>query len=204
MRPDRDGHARASVLQRPDLRQRGQRSATRVAGAGAAGAGQAGRAPAARPRAVTAARLAALTAPVEDYLKAIYELERAGNAAGTNEIAAALRIAPASVSGMVRRLAEQGLIEHEPYRGARLTDAGSNMPRPTNWWTGWRRRSGSRAPIRTARPSRRATGRWTSGGWSRWTISRLARTRACSGWRTTTPGGCAIWPNWASRRARGS
>ncbi|MHB1863433.1 MAG: metal-dependent transcriptional regulator [Gemmatimonadaceae bacterium] len=73
---------------------------------------------------MTAARLAALTAPVEDYLKAIYELERAGNAAGTNEIAAALRIAPASVSGMVRRLAEQGLIEHEPYRGARLTDAG--------------------------------------------------------------------------------
>ncbi len=65
-----------------------------------------------------------LTAPVEDYLKAIYELERSGNAAGTNEIAAALRIAPASASGMVRRLAEQGLIAHERYRGARLTDAG--------------------------------------------------------------------------------
>ncbi|HEY5218654.1 MAG TPA: metal-dependent transcriptional regulator [Gemmatimonadaceae bacterium] len=74
---------------------------------------------------MTAAREPALlTAPVEDYLKAIYELERSGNAAGTNEIAAALRIAPASVSGMVRRLAEQGWIEHEPYRGARLTDQG--------------------------------------------------------------------------------
>jgi len=74
---------------------------------------------------VTAARPApALTAPVEDYLKAIYELERSGNPAGTTEIAAALRIAPASVSGMVRRLAEQGLIAHEPYRGARLTDDG--------------------------------------------------------------------------------
>ncbi|MDE3127953.1 MAG: metal-dependent transcriptional regulator [Gemmatimonadota bacterium] len=65
-----------------------------------------------------------LTAPVEDYLKAIYELERSGNAAGTNEIAAALRIAPASASGMVRRLADQGLIVHTRYRGARLTDAG--------------------------------------------------------------------------------
>ncbi len=67
---------------------------------------------------------APLTAPVEDYLKAIYEIERSGNAAGTKEIADALRIAPASVSGMVRRLAEQGLITHKRYRGVRLTDKG--------------------------------------------------------------------------------
>jgi DtxR family Mn-dependent transcriptional regulator len=65
-----------------------------------------------------------LTAPAEDYLKAIYDLERSGNAAGTNEIAAQLAIAPASVSGMVRRLADQGLIEHERYHGVRLTEAG--------------------------------------------------------------------------------
>jgi DtxR family Mn-dependent transcriptional regulator len=65
-----------------------------------------------------------LTAPAEDYLKTIYELERDGAAAGTNEIAARLDIAPASVSGMVRRLADQGFVEHEPYRGVRLTDSG--------------------------------------------------------------------------------
>lgn len=65
-----------------------------------------------------------LSAPVEDYLKAIYELEQSGAAAGTNELAARLQIAPASVSGMVRRLAEQRLIEHERYKGARLTPAG--------------------------------------------------------------------------------
>lgn len=65
-----------------------------------------------------------LSAPVEDYLKAIYSLERSGAAAGTNELAARLGIAPASVSGMVRRLADQGLISHERYRGVRLTDAG--------------------------------------------------------------------------------
>ncbi|MGH7670268.1 MAG: metal-dependent transcriptional regulator [Gemmatimonadaceae bacterium] len=65
-----------------------------------------------------------LTGPVEDYLKAIYELEQHGSAAGTKELAAALRIAPASVSGMVRRLAAQGLIAYERYRGARLTDKG--------------------------------------------------------------------------------
>jgi DtxR family transcriptional regulator, Mn-dependent transcriptional regulator len=67
---------------------------------------------------------AGLTAPVEDYLKAIYELERSGHPAGTKEIAAALRIAPASVSGMIRRLASQGLIAHERYRGVRLTASG--------------------------------------------------------------------------------
>jgi len=68
--------------------------------------------------------VAALTASVEDYLKAIFELEAAAGVAGTNEVAAALRIAPASVSGMIRRLADQGLIAHEPYRGVRLTKAG--------------------------------------------------------------------------------
>ena len=65
-----------------------------------------------------------LTGPVEDYLKAIYELESSGEAAETNAIARMLNIAPASVSGMMRRLAEQGLITHERYHGARLTTAG--------------------------------------------------------------------------------
>ncbi len=65
-----------------------------------------------------------LTAPVEDYLKAIYELERGGSAAGTNELALRLGVAAASVSGMVRRLADQGLLAYERYRGVRLTDAG--------------------------------------------------------------------------------
>jgi DtxR family transcriptional regulator, Mn-dependent transcriptional regulator len=69
-------------------------------------------------------RLPELTAPVEDYLKAIYELERSGEPAETNAIAQLLGIAPASVSGMVRRLAEQGLITHERYHGANLTAAG--------------------------------------------------------------------------------
>ena len=65
-----------------------------------------------------------LTAPVEDYLKAIYELEtRQGNAA-TSDVADALEVAPASVTGMVRRLAAQGFLDHVPYRGVQLTDTG--------------------------------------------------------------------------------
>ncbi len=65
-----------------------------------------------------------LSAPVGDYLKVIYDLAAGAGIAGTNEIAAALQIAPPSVSGMVQRLAEQGLISYERYRGVRLTTAG--------------------------------------------------------------------------------
>lgn len=66
----------------------------------------------------------ALTGQAEDYLKAIYELEQFGTAAGTNDIADRLGIAPASVTGMVQRLTRLGLVESERYKGARLTDAG--------------------------------------------------------------------------------
>ncbi|HVD60504.1 MAG TPA: metal-dependent transcriptional regulator [Gemmatimonadaceae bacterium] len=65
-----------------------------------------------------------LTGPVEDYLKAIYALGRGSDAVATNDIAQRLMIAPASVSGMVRRLAEQGLLSYERYHGVRLTDRG--------------------------------------------------------------------------------
>ena len=65
-----------------------------------------------------------LTASVEDYLKAIYHLEQGSGAASTNDIAQRLGVASASVSGMLRRLAEQGLVSHERYRGAALTETG--------------------------------------------------------------------------------
>lgn len=81
-----------------------------------------------RVRAAATTRAASLpvdlTAPVEDYLKAIYEIELSHEAAATNDIAHRLQIAPASVSGMVRRLADQGLLAYERYRGVRLTDTG--------------------------------------------------------------------------------
>lgn len=65
-----------------------------------------------------------LTGQAEDYLKAIYELEQSGEPAGTNDIAARLGIAAASVTGMIQRLARLGLVRAERYRGARLSDAG--------------------------------------------------------------------------------
>ena len=67
---------------------------------------------------------AELTAPVEDYLKAVYEIELGEGTVATNELAQRLGVSPASVSGMVRRLASQGLLAYERYRGVRLTAAG--------------------------------------------------------------------------------
>jgi DtxR family Mn-dependent transcriptional regulator len=62
---------------------------------------------------------------VEDYLKVVFNLTERGEAASTSAIADALEVQPASVTGMVKRLAEGGLLEHLPYRGVRLTDMGS-------------------------------------------------------------------------------
>ncbi|HEX9166444.1 MAG TPA: metal-dependent transcriptional regulator [Gemmatimonadales bacterium] len=67
---------------------------------------------------------ATLTRSVEDYLKAIYRLSLDGQPATTSAIAQALLLAPPSVSGMIRRLSEQGLLEHVPYRGVALTTEG--------------------------------------------------------------------------------
>jgi DtxR family Mn-dependent transcriptional regulator len=65
-----------------------------------------------------------LTRSVEDYLKVIYHLSSQGGFAATSDIAAQLAVSAPSVSGMVKRLSETGLIEHVPYRGVQLTAQG--------------------------------------------------------------------------------
>src|SRR6266542_2444516 len=68
-----------------------------------------------------------LTRSVEDYLKAIYRLSGGGQPASTSDIADLLALSAASVSGMIRRLSEQGLLEHAPYRGVALTTEGRRI-----------------------------------------------------------------------------
>ena len=65
-----------------------------------------------------------LSRSTEDYLKAIYEIEAEEGTAHTSAIAEALEIAQPSVTGMVKRLSETGLVEHTPYRGVQLTAHG--------------------------------------------------------------------------------
>jgi DtxR family Mn-dependent transcriptional regulator len=68
------------------------------------------------------------TAAVEDYSKAIFALEsRHAEPVATTALAERLGITPGSVSAMLRKLEELGLITHEPYRGVRLTPAGRRI-----------------------------------------------------------------------------
>ncbi|MBV8561764.1 MAG: metal-dependent transcriptional regulator [Actinobacteria bacterium] len=64
------------------------------------------------------------SAAVQDYAKAIYTLEARDGTASTNALAERLDVRPASVSGMLKKLDALGLVEHEPYRGVRLTERG--------------------------------------------------------------------------------
>jgi DtxR family transcriptional regulator, Mn-dependent transcriptional regulator len=67
------------------------------------------------------------TRSTEDYLKAIYGLSGADASVSTNAIAEHLGLTAASVSGMIKRLSEQALLEHVPYRGVRLTQEGERI-----------------------------------------------------------------------------
>lgn len=69
-----------------------------------------------------------ISSAIEDYAKAIYALERRGaEPVSTTALAERLGVTPASASGMVKRLCELGLVEHEPYHGVTLTDGGRRV-----------------------------------------------------------------------------
>jgi Mn-dependent DtxR family transcriptional regulator len=65
-----------------------------------------------------------LTESQENYLKQIFMLGEDGANVSTQALAERLRVRPASVTGMIHRLVELGLVEHERYRGVRLTQEG--------------------------------------------------------------------------------
>jgi len=60
----------------------------------------------------------------EEYLEAIYRLEREGPGVTTSGLATELGITPASVSGMLKKLAGEGYIDHVARGEAKLTQAG--------------------------------------------------------------------------------
>jgi DtxR family transcriptional regulator, Mn-dependent transcriptional regulator len=65
---------------------------------------------------------------VEDYSKAIFSLQSHGNEpVSTTALAKRLGITSGSVSAMLKKLDELGLIIHVPYRGVRLTDNGRRL-----------------------------------------------------------------------------
>jgi DtxR family Mn-dependent transcriptional regulator len=69
--------------------------------------------------------MGALSAEVsENYLKHIYHLSLDSSPVKTSKLAAALKLSPAAVTEMVKRLDEQKLVDYRPYRGVSLTEKG--------------------------------------------------------------------------------
>lgn len=66
---------------------------------------------------------------VQDYVKAIWTVgqDNDTDAVGTGAIADQLGVSSPSVSGMIRRLESDGLVQHEPYRGVQLTERGRSL-----------------------------------------------------------------------------
>lgn len=69
------------------------------------------------------------TSTVEDYLKCILlEQQHAPETlVSMGQIAGALKVAPGTVTAMVKTLADSGLVSYEPYSGVRLTPSGRQL-----------------------------------------------------------------------------
>ncbi|HTP00245.1 MAG TPA: metal-dependent transcriptional regulator [Anaerolineales bacterium] len=67
-----------------------------------------------------------LTDSIQDYLKAIFDLTENGTPASTNALARRLGVEPASITGMVQKLAASrpALVEYRKHHGVKLTAAG--------------------------------------------------------------------------------
>ncbi len=70
-----------------------------------------------------------LSQSIEDYLKAIYEIADKDTRATTNQIAEYLKVTPASVTGMIKKLAitDPPLVEYQKHQGVMLTEDGEKI-----------------------------------------------------------------------------
>lgn len=68
-----------------------------------------------------------LSQAVEDYLKTIYKLQNGSDIVSTSDIARTMSVSSASVTNMVKRLAQMGLVEYESYRGVTVTSTGKKV-----------------------------------------------------------------------------
>lgn len=64
---------------------------------------------------------------LEDYLKAIYSIEQESGKVSTTALARHLHLAPASVTGMIKKFSEMNLVTYTPYQGVHLTEAGTSI-----------------------------------------------------------------------------
>jgi DtxR family transcriptional regulator, Mn-dependent transcriptional regulator len=72
-------------------------------------------------------KVADLSAAVQDYVREIYKLQTESGHVKTSTLAQRMGVAPPSATAMMKKLASQGLVDHQPYRGVRLTRAGERI-----------------------------------------------------------------------------
>ena len=68
-----------------------------------------------------------LSESMQDYLKTIYQISQGASRVTTNALADMLGVTAASVTGMLKKLADMKLVEYEPYQGVVLTVAGQKL-----------------------------------------------------------------------------
>ena len=68
----------------------------------------------------------AVTARIEDYLEAVFKIEISGRPATVTELAAKLSVTKATVTAILKRMKDAGLLDHERYGDVSLTDAGKD------------------------------------------------------------------------------
>jgi len=68
-----------------------------------------------------------LSNQAEEYLEAIYRLQRKGGFARTMELAKNLKVVPGSVTNTIENLKRKGLVTHKPYKGVKLTENGRKI-----------------------------------------------------------------------------
>ena len=67
------------------------------------------------------------TESIEDYLKAIYDIQKEMGKVSTNSLSEKLNVAPASVTSMIKKLSLKKLLTHKRYQGVKLTKAGQKI-----------------------------------------------------------------------------
>jgi len=72
-------------------------------------------------------KVADLSAAVQDYVREIYKLQTESGHVKTSTLALRMGVAPPSATAMMKKLASQGLVDHQPYRGVRLTRTGERI-----------------------------------------------------------------------------
>ena len=70
------------------------------------------------------AGLGDLSDALQDYLREIYKLQGDGGRVKTTTLARRMGVKPPSATALVKKLAAEGLVDHQPYRGVRLTSDG--------------------------------------------------------------------------------